>query len=804
MIYNKFIFGGVFMESYQKDKFIDLRKRVIERDFRNMNDMQKKAIFNVQGPVLILAGAGSGKTTVLINRIANIIKFGNAYMSDEVSPSVTDSDIENMEFCIETNRDIPTDLLHKISVNPCKPWRILAITFTNKAAGELKERLNAKLGEFGSSVWASTFHSLCSRMLRIDAELLDYGKHFTVYDSDDSQKVIKDVQKELDIDDKYLTSKTILSCISRAKNNFLSPEGLLEDDDYDFRQEDIVEAYKLYQKKLKEAGAMDFDDLLVNTVVLLEKFPQVLEKYQEKFDYIMVDEYQDTNMVQYKLIELLSRKHHNLCVVGDDDQSIYKFRGATIENILNFEYTFPNSLVIKLEQNYRSTQNILNAANSVIANNISRKGKNLWTENKVGDLIQLYTSCTEQSEAKYIRDQILKGVEKGASYSDFAVLYRMNSQSNVIERVLVKSGIPYRIIGGHRFYERREIRDMIAYLSIVNNSADDVRLKRIINQPRRSIGDKTISAASEVASSLGISLFEVLGRANEFSSLQRSQQKLRDFHSMMSDIIDMYYNRNLPISEIYSLILERTNYIEAIKNERLFNEVRIENINELLSNIIKYEQENKENASLSGFLEEVSLMTDIDNYDQNADSVVLMTMHCAKGLEFPVVFLPCFEDELFPGKNSIANIEEERRLAYVGITRAKSKLYITNSNSRMFFGKVSKNKPSRFLNEIPDNYVHKEIERDWKKLDPSSNTYKSLKETNNTSMQSARIFNKPKTSITNDKFRLGETVQHKIFGKGFIVSSTPMGNDTLLEISFENASVGTKKLMANFAKLQKV
>ena len=794
------------MELEQKNRFLNLRKQAIEKEFCKMNNMQKKAIFNVKGPVLILAGAGSGKTTVLINRIANIIKFGNAYYSEEINATITDKDIKELEDTIKGNQKLTDDMAKKLAVDPCKPWKIMAITFTNKAAGELKERLNKKLGEDGLNVLASTFHSMCSRILRIDAELLGYEKQFTVYDSDDAQRVIKDIQKELNIDDKKLSSKSILSVISNAKNKLTFPDDLFSEASKDFRLKNIAEVYKRYQKRLKEANAMDFDDLLVNTVLLFERFPEVLKKYQDKYEYILVDEYQDTNLVQYRLIELLSKKYKNLCVVGDDDQSIYKFRGATIENILNFESTFPNALVIKLEQNYRSTKNILKAANEVINNNQKRKGKTLWTDNDAGELIELHTCCNEQGEAIYIKDEILNGVSKGASYSDFAILYRMNSQSNVIEKVLVKSGVPYRIIGGHRFYERKEIRDIIAYLSVINNTADEVRLKRIINQPKRSIGDKTIATASNISNETGLTLFEVLGKADEFADLQRSQQKLKDFHEMITEIADKYYEDNLKISDIYSLLLEKTGYIEAIKKEKNFNETRIENINELLSNIIKYEEDNGENASLEGFLEEVSLFTDIDNYDESCDSVVLMTMHCAKGLEFPTVFLPGFEEEIFPGIQAIYDpeeIEEERRLAYVGMTRAKSKLYITNADCRMIFGKTSHNKASRFSSEIPEECVNKTKEKDWHKLDSNDKVYKSFEEIKNKSVESARKFNKPKACVNRDSFRLGETVKHKTFGKGYIVSLTPMGNDILMEISFEGPA-GVKKLMANFAKLERI
>ena len=562
----------------------------------------------------------------------------------------------------------------------------------------------------------------------------------------------------------------------------------------------------MYQNRLKEADAMDFDDLLLNTVKLLSKNEDVLEYYQNKFKYIMVDEYQDTNKVQYEFIRLLAQKSGNLCVVGDDDQSIYKFRGATIENILNFERTYKNTKVIRLEQNYRSTQNILNAANEVIKNNSERKGKTLWTQNGPGELISAHTALNETDEANYIADKINDLVSKGKQYSDFAILYRMNSQSNALEKVFVKSGIPYRIIGGFRFYERKEIRDMIAYLSVINNPNDEIRLRRIINQPKRSIGDRTIGLVSEISLRTGLSMMEVMRRANEFEELLRASSKLQKFVQMMDSFIEMSQNENYSLKELYDEILDKTDFIAALKNEKEESENRIENIKELSTNIIKYEEENGEQASLSGFLEEVSLMTDIDNFDTKANSITMMTMHAAKGLEFPVVFLPGFEEGIFPGVQSIYNteeIEEERRLAYVAITRAKEKLYILNSNSRMIFGSTSRNKVSRFLQEIPQELTERTMSRSWTKPEGDIKFSNSHKENRTVSEAASRKFGwtVPKT-VQSEKFSSGDIVKHKVFGNGKVVSATRVGNDTLMEIVFD--TVGTKKLMANFAKLEKV
>lgn len=736
----------------------------MQEKLKKMNPRQLEAVLHTEGPLLILAGAGSGKTTVLINRIAYIIDQSLA-----------------------------------------KPWQILAITFTNKAAGELKERLTAMLGDTGGDVWAATFHSTCARILRRDGDRIGYSSHFTVYDTDDSKRLVKDCQKALNIDDKMISHKSILSEISHAKDSMLSPADYQAAAGSDFRLAKIGAVYELYQKRLREADAMDFDDLLGNTVELFRQCPDVLEYYQNRFRYIMVDEYQDTNQVQYEFVRLLAGKSKNLCVVGDDDQSIYKFRGATIENIMSFEKSYPNAKVIRLEQNYRSTKNILNAANAVISNNEERKGKTLWTENPEGDKIQIHTSSNEQDEAGFVATTILEQVAKGRKYSDFAVLYRMNSQSNILEKVFVKSGIPYRIIGGHRFYERREIRDMIAYLSVINNPSDEIRLRRIVNQPKCSIGDKTIATASEIAGALGESLLEVLGRADEFDSLRRASVKLKAFYDMMQELIDANDDESVSLHELYELILEKTGYIEALRGEKEEAETRIENINELASNLLKFQEENGEEATLSAFLEEVSLMTDIDNYDETADTVVMMTMHSAKGLEFPVVFLPGFEEGIFPGLQAIYDpneIQEERRLCYVAITRAKESLYLLNADSRMLFGSTSRNRPSRFSLEIPLDLINKTREQDWRKPDLGTKMPVAETELRRKSATAAMHFGQvTPPARSGNVFKTGDMVQHKTFGKGLVISATPMGNDVLLEIAFEQ---GTKKLMANFARLAKV
>ena len=787
-------------------EFLTLRKKIIENDFKKMNPMQKKAVFTTEGPVLILAGAGSGKTTVLVNRIANLIKYGTAYNSTFVPSFIDNSYIEELKNFIDHQDLNNSSIQLSIAVEPVKPWQILAITFTNKAANELKERLKNMLGENGDGIWASTFHSACAKILRIHADKLGYSKHFTVYDTDDIKRLIKNCQQSLNIDEKTLSLKSIMYEISHAKDELLNPSDYEKNTGTDFRKIQIAKIYSMYQKHLVEADAMDFDDLILNTVKLFKKCKDVLEYYQDKFKYVMIDEYQDTNKVQYEFIKLICGKYKNLCVVGDDDQSIYKFRGATIENIMNFEKTYKNALIIKLEQNYRSTKNILDAANAVIEHNSERKGKTLWTENSTGDKIHIHTSYNEFDEAEYIAKEIIDMASKGKKFSDFSILYRINAQSNNLERVFVQFKIPYKIIGGHKFYDRKEIRDMLAYLSVIENPNDEIRLRRIINVPKRGIGDKTILNIIEISDQTGESMINIMRHADEYSSLLRSANKLKSFTELIDNLIQLSNKPNSSISELYNKIIEVTGYIESLKAEKDEAITRIENIQELLSNIIKYEQDNGENASLNGFLEEVSLMTDIDNYDNHADAVSMMTVHSAKGLEFPVIFLPGFEEGIFPGVQAMYNpkeLEEERRLAYVAITRAKEQLYIINTAERVLFGSASSNEPSRFSLEIPSELIDKtESERakkcNFKNVD--LNKFKTTNKTLNSSKTFGPFIGKSNTSKMN--FSIGDKVCHKVFGQGVILSLQHMGNDTLLEINFK--SIGNKKVMANFAKLEPI
>ena len=739
----------------------------LKKQFSHMNNMQQQAVFCTEGPLLILAGAGSGKTTVLVNRIAYILQ---------------------------------SEL--------CKPWQILAITFTNKAAGELKERICNAVPEGGSDIWAATFHSTCARILRRYGDRIGFTSHFTVYGTDDQKKLVKDILKQLNYDEKMLPVKSVLNEISKAKDEMLTPQEMLKRAGYDNLKQSVAKVYEIYQSRLKTADAMDFDDMLCKTVELFQKCPDILEFYQNQFKYIMVDEYQDTNKVQYKFVSMLAAKYGNICVVGDDDQSIYKFRGATIENILSFENTFKGAKMIRLEQNYRSTQNILNAANGVISNNTMRKGKTLWTENAVGDKIEVHTSDSERDEAQFIAKTILDGVADGRKFSDFAILYRMNAQSNSIEQALSRSGIPHRVIGGRRFYDREEIRDMVAYLQVINNPHDDVRLGRIINVPKRGIGATTLEKASEIAAGLGESIYSVIKDADVYPQLSRAATKLKSFVALIDGLMEAEQSGDYSLAELYNLILEHTDYEKYLKTEKDNPDVRIENIEELSSNIIKFEEDYAEESSLSNFLEEISLQTDIDNYDAEADSSVMMTLHSAKGLEFPVVFIAGLEEGVFPSIATMMNpdeLNEERRLAYVGITRAKEKLYITKAKSRMLMGHTSYNKVSRFVNEIPPELLNYTGE---KKTFASTNGFSASSShisigagSKFTPNKSFNTFTKPAVK-SGTVYKKGDCVFHKVFGKGMIMKTEKMGNDTMLEVAFDKA--GTKTLMANFSKMEKI
>ena len=682
-------------------EYLALRDQYIESRFARLNPVQRQAVFATEGPLLILAGAGSGKTTVLVNRIANIIRFGSAHGSTELPRPVTEADLNDLRNAVAAGRDLPRETAY-LAVRSARPWNVLAITFTNKAAGELKERLRAMLGDtLGGDVNASTFHSACVRMLRRDAERIGFPKSFTIYDSDDQQRVIKQIYKDLMIDDKFLPVKSAIGQISSFKDKLLSAEDVAGEPFANTKAQLVSKIYTAYAGRLKAAGAMDFDDLIFHTVKLLQNDAEAREYYQNRFRYVVVDEYQDTSIAQFHLVRLLAGGTNNVCVVGDDDQSIYKFRGATIENILNFEKVFTGAKTIRLEQNYRSTANILNAANSVIKNNMGRKGKTLWTDHGDGEKVHHYTATNEQDEASHIADAIGEHLREGASLKDHAVLYRMNAQSNPIETYFARAGIPYRIVGGQRFFDRKEVKDINSYLAVIVNPRDDVRLRRIINEPARKIGMTTIEKIGELAASKGVPMMEIIAHVRDYPELQRAAAALERFYEMYRELCDLSVSE--PLDQFVGDVIAKSGYEAMLKAMKEEGETRRENLGQLVSSIKTYADQNGEDATLSGFLEEVALISDLDSYDNDADSVTMMTIHSAKGLEFPYVFVVGMEDGIFPGEMAKYNeedMEEERRLCYVAITRAKKELYLSTSRTRMIFGQTRRNPPSAFLSEI--------------------------------------------------------------------------------------------------------
>lgn len=804
---------------------LELRKEIIKRDFSRMNNMQFAAVTTVKGPLLILAGAGSGKTTVIVNRIVNLIKYGNAYNSEKMLTGFIEDPTAKLQRYLDGDSSVYDEIAPMLSVDAPEPWQILAITFTNKAATELKERLVDFLGNTGDEIWASTFHSACVRILRRFGDRIGFSSHFTIYDTDDSKRVIKECQRQLNIDEKYLPQKSVMAEISRAKDSLISPEQYAKEYASDMRRYDIAKIYSLYQDILSKADAMDFDDIIVNTVKLLKNDREVLSYYQNRFRYIMVDEYQDTNHAQYVLISLLASGHNNLCVVGDDDQSIYSFRGATIENILSFEEQFTDAVVIRLEENYRSTQTILDAANAVIKFNNGRKGKNLWTSNGQGEKITYKLCYDDVSEGNFVADTIMDTKSQDVLFSDFAVLYRMNSQSNTIERALVKSGIPYRIIGGHKFYDRKEIKDALAYLSVISNPNDNIRLRRIINEPKRGIGEVTLNNLFEISSRLGESVFSIMETSDEYAALSKCAKKLKLFSQMIRYFSSLREKNTLP--ELFRIVMNESGYIDSLEHDEKRDE-RLENLDELYSTIARYEDENGDYATLEGFLEEVALLSDIDNYNSDSDSVTLMTLHSAKGLEFPNVFIVGMENNIFPSAQSASEpflLEEERRLAYVGITRAKERLYLTRAQSRMQFGKTCINPPSKFISEIPAELIEDLSTPSYSPYgnyrgassysygnDYSYDTYNKSEQgystkNRNTNAKMPEIGIMETTFSNNNpssdcELKKGDSVMHKKFGKGLVVGIQPLGNDILLEVAFE--TVGTKKLMKKMARLEKL
>ena len=790
-------------------RFLTARRRYIDSQFHNLNEMQRQAVLTTDGPLLLLAGAGSGKTTVLINRIANLIRFGSGSDSNFIPDTVTEDDLEFLENLPEQMTDFDRRRADSIcALEPAAPWSIIAITFTNKAANELKDRLAAMLGEEARDVWAMTFHSACCRILRRDIERLGYTKSFTIYDTSDSERIMKDIIRDMGLDDKTFPAKYVLTIISREKDKMQTPEDMLDraETANDLRLIHVAKAYRTYQKQLRDNNALDFDDIIFQTVKLLQEHEDVRRFYQRKLRYFLVDEYKDTNHIQYLLSSLLAGGYENICVVGDDDQSIYRFRGATIENILNFEQEYRGSRIIRLEQNYRSTQAILNAANAVIAHNIGRKGKRLWTANGQGEPITVYEAMDEGAEGNYVAGSIIQK-SKGKNFKDYAILYRTNAQSNALEYALKRNGIPYRVIGGTRFFDRAEVKDMLSYLCIINNRSDDLRLKRIINNPPRGLGPKTIETASRLAMAEGKPLYDVVSDPYAYGPLEKPAAKLMDFTILIEGMAKLLED-GMSLPDFYDELLIRSGYVDMLEAKPTEeNKTRLENVRELKSSINSYVQ-NADVPTLAGFLEEIALYTDIEQYSEEDDAVVMMTMHSAKGLEFPNVYLVGFEDGLFPGMRAIGDMEEmeeERRLCYVAITRAKQHLSISYARQRMLYGRTNSSMASRFLREIPEDCVIRKggfIQREERPA-YRDNQFggRSFAEESVVRQQikrsEASVFTAQKTASAYLEVNKGDMVQHAAFGKGMVLSVMKMGGDALLEIAFDQ--IGTKKLMAKTA-----
>ncbi len=793
-----------------KNRYLNAKRKLFDKVYSGLNREQRRAVFNVNGPLLVLAGAGSGKTTVLVKRIAFIIKYGNAYMSENMPSTVTEEHVARLEAASELTIDEIEDILPEFISSPCAPWQMLAITFTNKAAGEIKSRLASVFDDecVANDIWSGTFHSICMRILRKYGDRLGYAQGVTVYDTDDTKKTITAAMKDLRIDDKALPIKSVMAEISRAKEKLISAEVYAAENSGDFRLRQIAKIYREYQKRLRECNALDYDDIIMQTIILLQNDEEVRSYYQNKFRYVCVDEYQDTNHAQFELTRLLGGGYGNVMVVGDDDQSIYKFRGADITNILEFDKTYPEAKVIRLERNYRSTSQILDAANGVIANNKGRKGKELYTEREGGDNIRLKCCEDQNEEAKYIVDTINSLVASGErNYRDFAILYRTNAQSQTIERTFAKSGIPYRVLCGQRFNDRKEIKDVLAYLQVINNKKDNERLKRIINEPKRKIGTTTIEAIEAIAREQGVSMCDVIENADRYIALKRSEKTLLEFASMLKYLRGLL-DTDIKLEAFVNQVLDRSGYRQMLIDAGEEEKDRLDNIEEFISGVIDY-SDREETPTLSGFLEENVLVSEVDKYDESADAVVMMTIHSAKGLEFPVVFLPGMEDGIFPGMQNIlasdSEMEEERRLAYVAITRAKDLLYIVHTSRRMLYGRTSYNPVSRFVGEIPDSLIDKQDKPKQARTVQSYYTQNARTAPSFATEEltvNRSLFKPQPASTAKDTFKEGDIVTHMTFGRGEILSVKPMGADTLYEVAFDK--VGTKKLMATYARLKKI
>lgn len=804
-----------------------LKRKLFDKYYCFLNDCQREAIYTVNGPLLILAGAGSGKTTVLVNRLSHIIRYGDAYNTNYIPEYVNESTLEEMRNALNLSGDELGNYLTKFAYQTPPAWAVLAVTFTNKAANEIKARIASKFGEESSEpkdIWTGTFHSVCMRILRRYGSLVGYRDGFGIADTNDQKKLIEDCMKQLKIDSKNLPAKSVISEISHAKDKLMTPDEFEADAGSDFRLKKVASIYRMYQERLFTSNLLDFDDIIMQTVKLLTDHESVRSNLQNRFSYISIDEYQDTNPAQFRLVTLLAGLHKNLMVVGDDDQSIYKFRGATIENILTFDSTYTNAKVIKLEQNYRSTKTILDAANAVISKNTERKGKKLWTEGEKGDTIHLVKLQTQLDEARFISDSISELHEKGEDFRNFAVLYRTNAMSRAIEQGFAKSGIPYRMLGALRFFDRAEIKDILSYLAIVNNPDDSVRLRRIINIPRRGIGEKSIAAAEAIAYAENVPLLQILKRANQYIAIPKGAASSM---MMLAELFDSLREsaKEMKISTLIETISVKSGYNAMLMAQGEEEKERLDNIGELVSTATQYE-ESAATPTISEFLEDVALVSDIDRYDESADAVVLMTIHSAKGLEFKNVFLPGWEEGIFPGFQTIMNpneMEEERRLAYVAITRAKKSLTISHVHQRMMNGSTQYNQRSRFSSEIPP-WLLREDDRTYQ----SFSSYQSYTE-RSYSPAPKKIGNMPiynsgapgsgyglgeeraaysgnvpsrKTSTSAiPSFEKGDRVRHATFGPGTVLSARTMGGDTLYEIEFDK--LGIKKLMASFARLKK-
>ncbi len=788
-----------------KQRYLACKRALFDRFFAHLNEQQKKAVYQINGPLLILAGAGSGKTKVLVERIAYMMRYGNAYQADSMPFGVDESDVEALEAAqhSDMSRTELRDLLTQFAVSPVAPWRILAITFTNKAANEMKSRLAASFpdqSDLPNSIWAGTFHAICMRILRRYAVEAGLPTGFTVYDTDDSKKAMRAALKAVNIDEKVLPVKTALNYVSRAKDKLIAPEDFLAECGNDYRMQLFAKAYAAYQARLAESGALDFDDIIFRTVKLLRDNPEILAAYQKQFQYVSVDEYQDTNEAQFYLTALLSGGSNNLMAVGDDDQSIYKFRGATIENIRNFTKVFSSAKLIRLEENYRSTQRILDAANAVIAHNekAEEMRKVLFTRRGDGAKIHVLNPDDQNAEARTVADQIRKKVAAGeAHYRDFAILFRTNAQSNALESVFARSGLPYRVLGGTRFADRKEIRDVVAYLQLITNHGDKDRLYRIVNEPRRKIGEKTLAAVEEIAALEKSSMLSVMAHAGDHIALARSAKTLSDFAALIEELTELLPTVELP--DFVNIVLDKTGYRQMLLDGGEEEKERLDNLEEFISGVIEYTHET-ETPTLTEFLEMNTLVADVDRYDDTADAVVMMTIHSAKGLEFPEVFLPGFEEGIFPGMNTVmagpAELEEERRLAYVAITRAKNELTILHAKQRLLYGRTAANPASRFLSEIPEELLDRPAKRER-----TVSTYSvGANDFSFSTTHAQRGAKKP--AAPTQSFGAGERVRHNIFGEGTILTVQKIGSDTLLEVAFDTK--GTKKLMANYAKLEKL